>query len=330
MGAADDDIGTVGSINSCLPCTLITLEEDAGIAARRLAAEGGGHIIDATCRPVGAAVGPCRQCLAVAGIFRGGVLEDVPADAAVLHTGSKVVVVAVRLHHHLQTDAHSVGPRCVVGGHCRGDGTDGADVIDIVLGKAEASAEHQLGIVGSNLGVVATVDVVRHHGAGHAVALCLTHVVGVGHGLMVINVLALCLCVIFLVRQLQELRAARLYTQVYIAIDVGIAVQRCPVVGQLSLAHVVAGEHEGEGLVVLHRCHLRCAETSAPGILIVASGGYGDGDGLVAGDIGRILRPHTARTDNAQHQHREPLKISPQPRAPMPCRLHCGSHALPC
>ena len=40
---ADDDVFAIGNIDSALPCTLITLEEGADIAARRFATEGGGH-----------------------------------------------------------------------------------------------------------------------------------------------------------------------------------------------------------------------------------------------------------------------------------------------
>ena len=66
----------------------------------------------------------------------------------------------------------------------------------------------------------------------------------------------------------------------------GVAVEQCPVVGQLGLAHVIAGDDEGEGLVVLDAGHLR-------GTLrcIITRSGYGDADGFVAGDIG--LAKHT-------------------------------------
>ena len=278
---ADDDVFAIGSIDSALPCTLITLEEGTGKAASRFVAEGGRHSTYAACRPVGAAMCPVSDSLAVAWIFAVGVLEDVPADAAVLLSSSKIVMVAVGFHHHLQTDAHLSGPDGAVGCHRRGDVLHRTGVVNVVLSEAEAGAEHQLGIVGIDLGVVVAVDVVGHYSACHAVTLRLAHVVGIGHWRMVGDILTLSLCIVLLVGGLQEFGAAGLDAEIHMVVNDGIAVERCPVVGELGLAHVVAGNHQRESLVVLHRCHLGRTFAGAACVGIVGRSRNADGNGFI-------------------------------------------------
>ena len=228
---------------------------------------------------------PVVDELTIVGIFAGAVLEDIPADAAVLLSSSEVVVVTVRLYHHLQADANLACPLSAVSGHRRFDCIHRTDIVYVVLGKAPACAQHQLGIVGIDMGIVAAAIAFKqigHNGRSHAVTLRLSHVVGIGHRQVVGDILTLPLHIVLLVGCLQELGAAGLDAEVHMVVDDGIAVERRPVVGELGLAHVVAGNHQRESLVVLHRCHLGRAHSGAAGIGIVGRSWNGDGNGLIA------------------------------------------------